>query len=208
MLPVKTPPRNCCLFVQSSGLDDAVFRPSFWCRRTRGRRDRLSRLAFLQVSTVVGWNSDKTAAENFLALLQDGKESMVVYDDGNKMEGSLYRDNAVIDAVRLKLSENPNFRLSCYFNFDDDMPFTQAFEGHPRVRIVTGRGDRPDDDVHYKIIDGGLKAHISRHEVASKERRYRVIDCTRVPRRWRGHVADVLLESHKAHASSVGVGVW
>ena len=164
--------------------------------------------AFLQVSTVVGWNSDKTAAENFLALLQDGKESMVVYDDGNKMEGSIYRDNAVIDAVRLKLSENPNFRLSCYFNFDDDMPFTQAFEGHPRVRIVTGHGDRPDGDVHYKIIDGGLKAHISRHEVASKERRYRVIDCTRVPRRWRGHVADVLLESHKAHASSVGVGVW
>ena len=66
--------------------------------------------AFLQVSTVVGWNSDKTAAENFLALLQDGKESMVVYDDRNKMEGSIYRDNAVIDAVRLKLSENPNFR--------------------------------------------------------------------------------------------------
>lgn len=162
--------------------------------------------AFLQVSTVVDWNSDKTAEENFLALLEDAKESMVVYDDGNKMEGSIYQDKAIIDAVHLKLSENPNFRLSCYFNFDDNMPFTEAFEEHPCVRVVAGRGDRPDGDIHYKIIDGGLKAHISRHEFASKERRYRVIDCTRVPRRWRAHVANVLLESHKAHA--LNVGIW
>ena len=162
--------------------------------------------AFLQVSTVVNWNSDETAESNFLTLLQDAKESMVVHDDGNKMEGSIYQNQRVIDAVHMKLSENPRFRFSCHFNFDDGMPFTKAFEGHPGVRIVTGHGDRPDDDVHYKIIDEGIKAHISRHEVASQERRYRVIDCARVPRRRRAHVADVLLEPYKTHA--LGIGIW
>ena len=160
--------------------------------------------AFLRVSTVVDWNSDKTAERNFLALLQEATESMVVYDDGNEMEGSIYQNQQVVDAVREKLSKNPGFRLSCYFNFDHAMLFTKELAQHPRVRIVTGHGDRPDDDVHYKIIDGGLKAHISRHEVASQERRYRTIDCTRVPKGRRTHVADVLLEPYKAHASSVG----
>ena len=153
---------------------------------------------------MVDWNSDKTAERNFLALLQEATESMVVYDDGNEMEGSIYQNRQVVDAVREKLSKNPGFRLSCYFNFDDAVLFTKELEQHPRVRIVTGHGDRPDDDVHYKIIDGGLKAHISRHEVASQERRYRMIDCTRVPKGRRTHVVDVLLEPYKAHASLVG----
>lgn len=160
-------------------------------------------LAFLRVSTEVAWNSDETAASNFLALLQVATESMVVYDDGNKMEGSIYQNQGVIDAVRKKLSENPGFRLSCYFNFDDNMPFTEALKEHPHVRIVTGHGDRPSDDVHYKIIDRGLKAHVSRHELASQERRYRVIDCTGVPKRRRAHVADELLEPYRTHALKV-----
>ena len=161
--------------------------------------------AYLRVTTVTGQNSDKTAAQNFLALLQDAKESMVVYDDGNKMDGSVYQDDKVIEAVHRKLSENPKFRLSCYFNVDDDMPFTRALEKHERVRIVTGSGERPEDDVHYKIIDRGIKAQISRHELASKERRYRVIDCTKVPRGRLAHVVDEVLGPYKAHASSVGV---
>ena len=163
--------------------------------------------AFLRVITTMDRNSDKAAVENFLALLDDAKESMVVYDDGNKMEGSIYQDDRVIDAVRRKLTENSTFRLSCYFNVNDDMPFTKALEGHERVRIATGTGreDRPADDIHYKIIDGGVKAHISRHAFASKERRYRVIDCSKVPRGRRVHVTDVLLEPYKAHALSVGV---
>ena len=161
--------------------------------------------AFLRVSTVpVDWNSDRTAENNFVALLQEATESMVVYDDGNKMEGSIYQSQQVIDAVRKKLSKNPGFRLSCYFNFDDEVLFTKELKEHPCVQIVTGHGDRPDDDVHYKIIDGGLKAHISRHEVASQERQYRMIDCTKVPKGRRTDVAEVLLEPYKAHALSVG----
>lgn len=139
-------------------------------------------LAFLQVSTASGWNSDETAVEQFIALLDEAKQSMVVHDDGNNMDGSIYHNKKIIDAVRRKLSENERFRLSCHFNFNDAVQFTTELGGCSRVQIEVGDGARPDDDVHYKIIDGGIKAHVSRHKVASRERRYKMIDCSGVPR--------------------------
>ena len=163
--------------------------------------------AFLQVSTTSDWNSDETAVEHFLALLDEAKTCMVVHDDGNKMEGSIYENQDVIDAVRRKLSDKPDFRLSCHFNFDDAMPFTKELEGVRGVQIKTGQGDRSQDDVHYKIIDGGLKVYLSKHAVASKARRYKVIDCGSVPRRSMAPVADVLLRSYKNHAKNLGIWV-
>ena len=156
--------------------------------------------AFLQVSTTPDWNSDKTEVEHFIALLNEAKKSMVVYDDGKKMKGSIYENQEVIRAVRQKLSNNPGFRLSCYFNFDADMPFTKELGKCHGVRIEVGQGGQPNNDVHYKIIDGGLKAYLSRHEFASKERQYRVIDCSGVPDRLKAPVTDVLLRQCKDHA--------
>ena len=164
-------------------------------------------LAFLQVSTASGWNSDETAVEQFIALLDEAKQSMVVHDDGNKMDGSIYQDKRVIDAVRRKLSENERFELSCHFNFDDAMQFTTELGGCDRVQIKVGGGVRPADDVHYKIIDGGLKAHVSRHEIASQERWYKMIDCSSVPRRSTARVTDFVLQPYKEHAMNLGIWV-
>ena len=163
--------------------------------------------AFLQVSTTSDWNSDHTAVEHFVALLNEAEKNMVVYDDGNKMEGSIYESQEIVEAVRQKLSENPHFRLSCYFNFGDSTLFTEAFAGSPGVQIEVGQGDRPDDDVHYKIIDGGLKAHLSRHKLSSKKRRCKVIDCSNVPRRLMADVTGVLLQRYEDHATSRGIWV-
>ena len=164
-------------------------------------------LAFLQVSTASGWNSDETAAAQFIGLLDEAATSMVVHDDGNKMEGSIYENEEVVDAVRRKLSDNRHFRLSCHFNFDASLRFTSELAGCDGVRIEVGNGTRPDDDIHYKIIDGGLKAHVSHHELDSRERWYKVIDCSGVPRRLLAHVTDVLLGRYKKHAMDLGVWV-
>ena len=163
--------------------------------------------AFLQVSTESDLNTDNTAVEHLVALLDEAKKSMVVYDDGNKMDGSIYENQEVINAVRQKLSNNPGFKLSCYFNFNDAILFTEELRECCGVQIKVGQGDRPDDDVHYKIIDGGLKAHLSRHELDSKVRRYRVIDCNSVPDRMKAHVSDVLLRRCKDHAMNHGTWV-
>ena len=155
-------------------------------------------------TTTSGWNTDNVAAEHFMTLLHDAQERMVVYDDGNNMKGSIYKNDEIINAVRSKLEKQPGFELFCYFNCDDDLPFTEAFRQHDRAQIVTGTGERPDD-VHYKIIDSGRKAHLSRHELGSTERRYRVVDCTDVPKRSLEYATDVLLEPSKSHAKSKGM---
>ena len=163
--------------------------------------------AVLRVSTTTSdWNSDDVAVEHFMSLLNEAEDGMVVYDDGNDMEGSIYKSARVIDAVRLKLTDNPAFKLSCHFNFDESLPFTQQLGVCSGVRISTGRGVRPDDDVHYKIIDGGRKAHLSRQALASKERRFQVIDNTDVPEGELGHVTDIVLGPYKDHA--VSCGIW
>lgn len=160
--------------------------------------------AFLQVSTVSDSNSDQAAVEQFIALLGEAERSMVVHDDGNKMDGSIYESEAVIDAVRQKIAKDGRFRLSCHFNFGGTR-FTKEFERCPAVRITIGQGDRPDDDVHYKIIDCGRKAHLSSHKLNSKERRYKMVDCGKVPRRLMAHVTDVLLGRYKNHARNLGI---
>ena len=160
--------------------------------------------AFLQVSTTSDSNSDEAAVEQFVALLDEAETSMVVHDDGNKMDGSIYESDTVIDAVREKIAKHKDFRLSCHFNFGGTR-FTDELAGCPAVRIRTGQGDRPADDVHYKIIDCGRKAHLSSHRFNSKERRYKVIDCGNVPRRLMAHVTDVLLGRYKDHARNLGI---
>lgn len=164
-------------------------------------------LAFLQVSTASGWNSDETAAAQFIGLLDEAETSMVVHDDGNEMKGSIYENAKVVDAVRQKLSDNRGFRLSCHFNFDASLRFTSELAGCDGVRIEVGNDARPEDDIHYKIIDGGRKAHVSHHELDSRERWYKVIDCSGVPRRLLAHVTDVLLRRYKKHAMDLGVWV-
>lgn len=162
--------------------------------------------AFLQVSTTSDSNSDEAAVEHFKALLREAERSMVVHDDGNKMAGSIYENEEIIDAVRQKLTNNEHFRLACHFNCDGNR-FTEELRQCPGVEIRIGHGERPEDDVHYKMIDCGRKAHLSRHEFNSKERRYKVIDCGSVPSRLMEQVTDAVLGRYKDHAKNVGTWV-
>lgn len=144
-------------------------------------------------------NDDDSAATSFVAMLDEARESMIVYDDGDNIEGSLYSDRRAIDAVRGKLRVNPTFKLQCLFNCDDHLAFQQELEGEPQVDIRIRSGSASANAVHYKIIDGGEKAYLSRHDLGSRERRFRIVDCTGVPRRHRRRVADSILGSYKEH---------
>lgn len=93
---------------------------------------------FLYVDADTDINTDAAAIKHFQNLLDDAEEKMAVYDDGNDMEGSLYQDEGVIEAVRRKLDEKEEsgFRMQCFFNFDDpELPFRKAFEGDDRVAL-------------------------------------------------------------------------
>ena len=141
-------------------------------------------------------HGDNSVVTNFIELLDQARTSMIVYDDGNDMDRAVYNDSRIIDAVRSKLQSNPDFELKCLFNCNDDVKFRKAFRGEPRVDIRTRSDVRPERKTHYKIIDGGLKAYLSRHELGSSQRRFKTVDCTNVSKRHRSRVAGFVLSKH------------
>lgn len=153
--------------------------------------------------THVKVNDDASVARNFIQLLDEAKALMIVYDDGDNTSGSLYNDQSVIDAVRSKLRSAPDFKLQCLFNCDDQVEFRTELADEPQVEIRTRRDSRRGSKIHYKIIDGGEKAYLSRHERGASKRRIRVVDCTAVPEGHRRRVAKSMLGRHVADFARV-----
>ena len=57
--------------------------------------------------------------ETFLDLLEKAKRSMVIYDDGDKVAGSIYDNPDVLEKVAAKLQKDSAFRIQCCFDCDD-----------------------------------------------------------------------------------------
>ena len=148
-------------------------------------------------STSTAINDDASALTSFLGMLNEARESLIIYDDGDDSDGSLYNDRRVIEAVQHKLGDNPAFEMRCLFNCDDHLLFRRELEGERQVDVRVRSDSTSDDGIHYKIIDGGAKAYLSRHALGSKQRRFKIVDCTRVPPRYRSYVADSLLGTYK-----------
>ena len=87
--------------------------------------------------TPVQVNDDDSVVTNFIELLSEARSLMVVYDDGNDMDGSPYNDPRGIDAMRSKLREHPDFKLQCLFDCDDDVRFREELAHEQRVDIRT-----------------------------------------------------------------------
>lgn len=144
-------------------------------------------------------NDDRAAVANFVGMLKEARESMIVYDDGDNTEGSLYNDPQVISAVYDKLQAEPSFVLQCLFNCDDDLLFRKELAGKPQITIRTRSSSAPAHEIHYKIIDDGAKAYLSRHRLGSSERRFKIVDCTDVSLGHRERIVDVVLGRYKNH---------
>ena len=158
---------------------------------------RAFQYVYVQVSPVQ-INDDDSVVSNFIALLDEARTSMILYDDGNDMAGSVYNDSRVIDAVHSKLQANPDFELRCLFNCDDDVEFRKEFADKPQVEIRTRSDMDGERRIHYKIIDGGVKAYLSRHSLGSSQRQYKTVDCTNVSKRHRSRVAESVLRRYTA----------
>ena len=126
-------------------------------------------------------NSDEGAVSMFISLIRLAKERIEVFDDGNKMEGSIYESEDVVNELVRKLEENEQFEARFFFNADDELLLRRKLEDHERVEIYVGAGaGRPDNETHYKIIDNGLIAHLSNHVYGAGERTFEVLDCRNV----------------------------
>ncbi len=136
----------------------------------------------LQSIEILPWekNDDEKAISLVISLVDEAEEQIELYDDGNKIESSLYDDGRFIDAIKDKLEKNKDFRVQCMFNYDEDLQFKEAFKNDARVLIYVRQGQERPQDTHYKIIDDGRKAYLSQHVAGADRRAYRMVDCSRV----------------------------
>ena len=121
-------------------------------------------------------NNDQSAVANVVELLKEADRELEIFDDGDSFPESTYNDQLFLSAVREKLQNNPHFRIRCFFNRgDSDLEFIKMFRDDPQVEIYVRKdGPRPPDR-HYKIIDGGKKAYLSKHSLGHHIRRYKEI---------------------------------
>lgn len=129
-------------------------------------------------------NSNEEAERIFLDLLREAKDEIVMYDDGDTNEESLYQSEAVVEAIKNKIQENSRFKVDCVLNDCKGVTrFEKEFARKPTVHIRRRR-DNPSR-IHYKIIDG-RKAYVSCHALGGTARNRTMIDCTNAPSRHRG----------------------
>ena len=121
------------------------------------------------LSTKRGVNSDAVALKEFLRLLREAKTEMLICDDGNKMPGSIYDNDEVVDAVKAKLESSEGFKMMCLFSNEYVSKFRRELENLDGIEIKLASDRR---DVHYKIIDGGRSGYLSRHEEGESGREF------------------------------------
>lgn len=68
-----------------------------------------------------GVNDDDAAARMFMRVLGAAKESLVIHDDGDRIDGTVYEDECVIDAVRRQLRRHDALTIQCLFNYKEDL---------------------------------------------------------------------------------------
>ena len=122
----------------------------------------------------IGDNDDDQAADLFVDLIEKTRRSMVIHDDGNYSTKSIYNNDRVIDAIRNRLQKKRGIKVRCFFNDKDEplklLDLARSEECRGRILIWYAKGERPSQDIHYKIVDGGKLVHLSLHAHGASER--------------------------------------
>lgn len=135
----------------------------------------------LRVKISSGMNSADFATETFIDLVRSAEKQILICDDGDDDESSIYANTRVVDAIEKQLAKHEQLNIVCLFSSEDETAFTDRFGTHDRVHIKSGA--KPRQNIHFKIVDGGRKGYVSAHPFRSVERRYKLYDC---PDTWWG----------------------
>ena len=123
-------------------------------------------------------NSNEEAAILFITLVRKTKHQMLIHDDGDNSERSIYNDDDVMNAIRERVKQRPRLRIECLFNDKDQhLKLEKLADGECRRNILISYlgGDRPEPDIHYKVVDKGRLVHVSHHEHGADERAYTLL---------------------------------
>lgn len=151
-----------------------------------------------------GVNDDETAATMFTDILNAAQETLVIHDDGNKMEGTLYDNAGVFEAVRRQLAGNRALRIQCLFNDREDLDLVRQMRSEypDRFLVWYREGPRPIQDIHYKIADDGVMGHLSSHGHRQPERKFKLLDCSDAKPRTRKSVFGKYLDRFEVEVAA------
>ena len=121
-----------------------------------------------------GENDDDQAAAMLIDLVNKARSSLVIHDDGNDSAESVYNNDAVVAAIRDRIKQRRRLEVMCLFNDREELKLLELADGECRNNILIwyASGDRPENDIHYKIVDGGRLVHLSTHAHGASERGY------------------------------------
>lgn len=135
-----------------------------------------------------GTNCDDSATERFLELvsMMKNKGELVIHDDGTDTETTLYNDPRVVETLTARIREGA--KVQCLFNADAETAVTKiaGIKAH-----ILPAGAEWQSKVHFKIVDSGRAAYLSRH-MPDGSREFQFMDCTGVPRTGRRLVSEYL----------------
>ena len=125
-----------------------------------------------------GKNDDEAAVRHFVVLVKPATNDVVIHDDGDDA-ASLYHDRKVIAAVRERLDRGVTVR--CLFNNRANLRMVDELRDHPGFTVhYLRQPPLSPEDVHFKIVDRGAWAYLSRH-LEDGKREFRRYDCSKVP---------------------------
>lgn len=148
-----------------------------------------------QFDIVAVTNDNSEAMARFAEALNHANNELLIHDDGDKVDGSIYNDDSVIQTVRDRLNNCPDLRIRCLLNFNEDVKATKLSDEFNERFQVRYLHQRPVDDIHFKIADRGKWAYLSTHRKGNPERDGEVCDGTRASERVREYYVGDLLEA-------------
>lgn len=132
------------------------------------------------IHLAVGNNNTALATTTFLRLLEEAEHTMLVSDDANDMEESIYNNTDVIQATLQRLEDRKELHLYCLF-FSPDYERTKFVEALTEHQQVSIKRVEPRRDIHVKIADNGKLGYLTSHPIGASDRRYRFYDCSGAP---------------------------
>ena len=150
----------------------------------------------MRIETVYANNDDDEAADVMIDLIRQANWSLLVHDDGNNSPTSIYNNERVVEALRERMAKRPWLRARYLFSYrDQPLRLLDLAARYSRRMEVWYTPDRPEGDIHYKVVDFGKQVHLSIHKPEADERRYSL----RTPPRWAIGTRFRISSKYRAH---------
>ena len=132
-----------------------------------------------------GTNDGNLAIMKFLEVVERAEQELVIYDDGDQVADTIYNNDDVGSALASRMENNPRLCVRVLFNKRSDIQLPKRMSQFgDRFEVRYRAGERPAQDVHFKIADGRV-GYFSQHGLGETAREFTFCDARHTSKRAR-----------------------